>query len=98
MAYSLHTDSFLNAFYRMVSRHGLPSIVISDNVTNFVSADRELKELVADLDKLKDSRLNSRKRSQVVFQPPRSTTLHEKMIKAAKRAIKNILGDADVTD
>ena len=46
MAYSLDTDSFLNAFYRMVSRRGLPKVMISENGMNFVSADRELKELV----------------------------------------------------
>ena len=50
MAYGLDTDSFLNAFYRMASRRGLPQEMTSDNGTNFVSANRELKELVAQLD------------------------------------------------
>lgn len=46
----LDTDSFLNIFYRMVSQRGLPKEVISDNGTNFVSANNELMELIGLLD------------------------------------------------
>ena len=46
MSYSLDTDSFINAFTRMTSRRGTPTYVISDNGTNFVGAERELRELV----------------------------------------------------
>ena len=53
MAYNLDTDSFLNAFYRMTSRRGLPHKVLSDNGTNFVGANTELKELTSKLDKSK---------------------------------------------
>ncbi len=46
MSYSLETDSFINAFVRMTSRRGTLVYVISDNGTNFVGAERELRELV----------------------------------------------------
>ena len=42
----LYADSFLNAFARMVTRRGALSYVNSDNGTNFVSGERELRELV----------------------------------------------------
>ena len=50
MAYGLDTDSFLNAFYRMANWRGLPEEMISDKGTNFVGAERELRELVKQLD------------------------------------------------
>lgn len=50
MAYSLDNDSFINAFTRMKSKRGTPTYVISDNRTNFVGAERELRELVEALD------------------------------------------------
>ena len=50
MSYSLDSDSFINAFTRMTSRRGTPTYVISDNGTNFVGAERELRELVEALD------------------------------------------------
>ena len=51
IAYGLDTDSFLNAFSRMVNRCGVPEGIVSDNGTNFVSSERELRELVEALDK-----------------------------------------------
>ena len=52
VAFSLDTDSFLNAFFRMASQRGLPEDVVCDNGTNFVSGSNELKELET-LDKKK---------------------------------------------
>ena len=45
IAYGLDTDSFLNAFFRMAGRRGLPEAMYSDNGTNFKGADKELKSL-----------------------------------------------------
>lgn len=101
LSYSLDTDSFLNAFYRFVSRRGLPNIVLSDNGTNFVGAVRELKELVEalDRDKIVDSVAN--KGIEWRFIPPVAPHfggVHEAMVKSAKKAIFAILGDADIND
>ena len=38
---------FLNAFTRMAARRGWPKMMLSDNGTNFIAGDREIKELVA---------------------------------------------------
>ena len=45
MVYELHTNSFVNAFYRMTARRGFPT-QMADDGTNFVGAERELRELV----------------------------------------------------
>ena len=53
MPFSMDTGSFLNAFYRMVNRRGLPEDIISDNGTNFVGAEKKLRQLIEQLDKNK---------------------------------------------
>ena len=101
MAYALDTDSFLNAFYRMTSRRGLPDEVISDNGSNFISAERELKELVEKLEKEKIQSSAANKGIKWYFNPPLAPHfggVHETLIKAAKRASYAILKGADVTD
>ena len=101
MAYALDTDSFLNAFYRMAIRRGLPEEVISDNGSNFVGAERELKELVEKLDQEKIKKSAANKGIKWYFNPPLAPHfggVHETMIKAAKRAAYAILKGADVTD
>ncbi|CAB4042361.1 uncharacterized protein LOC111336192, partial [Paramuricea clavata] len=50
MSYSLDTDSFINAFTRMSSRRGTPTYVLTDDGTNFVGAEREMRELIEALD------------------------------------------------
>ncbi len=44
--YNLTTDSFICAFRRFVSRRGSPSLIRSDNGTNFVGAEREMREAI----------------------------------------------------
>ena len=102
MAYGLDTDSFLKAFCRMVNRQGLPEEMLSDNGTNFVGANKELRKLVKQM--TKDSKVNESLVKQGVkwtFNPPYAPHfggVFETMIKAAKRAIIAILGNADITD
>ena len=69
MAFSLDCDSFLNAFYRMSSRRGVPMEIISDNGSNFVAADRELKELLVD-NQTKFSHSLNEKSIKWTFNPP----------------------------
>ena len=101
IAYGLDTDSFLNAFYRMVNRRGLPEEMLSDNGTNFKGADRELKELVSQLDADKIQKSAANRGIKWNFNPPLAPHFggaHETMVKAAKKATSAILGNADIND
>ena len=86
----------------MTSRRGTPTYVISDNGTNLVGAERELRELMEALDTDRITQETSKYHPiDWKFNPP--CALHfggvfEALIKSAKKAIKAILGDADVTD
>ena len=101
MAFGIDTDSFLNAFYRMANRRELPREMLSVNGTNFVAAERELRELVEALDQSKIAQSTANKGVMWHFNPPLAPHfggVHEAMIKAAKRAVNAVLGNADVTD
>ena len=89
----MNTDSFLNAFSRMASRRGIPGVTVSDNGGNFVKADKELKDFMNQLDQEKIKQTTSNKKVQWSFNPPGAPHfggVHEIMVKAAKKAIKNI--------
>ena len=45
----LSTEDFLVALQRFVARRGVPTIICSDNGTNFVVAERELRDLFRSL-------------------------------------------------
>ena len=88
MSFGLDTDSFLKCFVRMASRRGYPQEIVSDRGTNFIGADRELRELLdaLDQDKIKDQTVN--KGVKWFFNPPLAPHfggVHEVMIKAAKK-------------
>ena len=102
MAYGLDSDSFLKAFCRMANPQGLSEEMLSDNGKNFVGANEELCGLIKQM--TKDSKVNEslvKQRVKWTFNPPYAPHfggVFETMIKAAKRAIIAILGNADVTD
>jgi hypothetical protein len=100
MSYSL--VSFINAFTHMSSRRGTPTYVLTDNGTNFVGAEREMRELIEALDHDKIIQGTSKHNSiDWKFNPvsaPHFGGVFEAMIKSAKKAIKAILGNANFTD
>lgn len=51
VADGLDADTFLNAFYRFVSRRGEPAEIFSDNGSNFIGSGRDLKEVFKRTDK-----------------------------------------------
>jgi hypothetical protein len=101
MAWSLDANSFLSAFSRMISCRGLPLEVISDNSTNFVAAERELRELFKAMDKNEIKKSMTNQRIKWRFNPPGASHFggfFEALIKSAKRAMKAVIGNAEITD
>lgn len=102
---SLTTDAFICALRRFIARYGAPSILWSDNATNFIGAAREFTEL--------NQLLTSGSHWQAVYQwcrddkgiefrfiPARSPHwggLWEAAVKSAKYHLKRTLGKAKLT-
>ena len=70
VAHTLNTDSCINAIRRFVARRGTVKTMRSDNGTNLVRAERELRESIQDLDNLKIHFTLRKKGISWSFNPP----------------------------
>ena len=96
----LFTD-FLNAFSRMVATRGRPEEVTSDNGTNFVGAERELRELVQAMDQEQIAGNIANDGIRWNWNPPLGSHfggVFESRLKVAKKTLKAIVGNAGLTD
>ena len=101
IAHSLETDSFIMALRRMMVRRGKLRNIYSDNGTNFVRAERELKECLDGMDQAKISDTLSQDRIQWFFNPPSAPHfggVWERLVKSAKKALKITLNGQLVND
>ena len=101
VAYSLDTCSFLNAFWRFTQRRGTPKEIISDNGTQFVSGEKELRKLVNNLNTEEIKEKTANRNINWKFNPPYSPHhggVFESMIKSAKRAMYSQINESDITD
>ena len=101
MAYSLDTNSFLNAFWRFTNRRGTPSEIVSDNGKNFVAGEKEIQMLVKSMDMDEIYNKTSIKGIKWTFNPPYSPHhggAFESMVKAAKKSMNIHFGNSDIND
>ena len=100
--YRMNTDSFLNAFWRFTHRRGIPLKVVSDNGKNFVSGEKEIADIFENSESQNQiKRESSAKGIEWSFNPPctpHAGGVFEILIKAAKRAMKKQLENADIND
>ena len=100
----LTSEAFIACLKRFIARRGLPSLIWSDNGTNFVGAARELKELYQLLnthtfqesvtDFLSTQKINWKFNPQ---HAPHFGGLWEAAVKSMKTHLKRILGDVKLT-
>ena len=70
VAQSLSTDDFLMVLRQFINRHGSPDEIYSDNGTNFVGADCELADALAEWNQVQIDRHLQQKGITWVFQSP----------------------------
>ena len=96
LAGDLSTDSFILALRRFRARRGNPRVIRSDNGTNFVGAERELREALQKLDQGKIKNELSANNIEWRFNPPVAPWMGgamESMVKLTKRALRATMGD-----
>lgn len=94
VAYTLDADSYINAVRRFICRRGPVSSIRSDNGTNFVGANRELKESLADLNHGKIQRALVKDGINWSFNIPAASHqggVWERLIRSVKSVLTSVL-------
>lgn len=98
---SMDTDGFVMCLRRFINRRGEVKEIRCDNGSNFVGAQRELKE---SLEKWNQGRIESeliQHDCKWIFQPPTASSISgvwERLVRSAKTVLKAILGVHVVID
>ena len=98
---SLETDSFLLALRRFIARRGRPALIWSDNGTNLVGGERELREAIAAWNQEQISDSLSQENIQWKFTPPTASHMGgvwERLVASVKKALRAVLGNQVVPD
>ena len=101
LADSLETDDFILVLRNFIGRRGHPSCIYSDNGTNFVGANNELKKCLDDLKQSKVTDFLAPQGIEWHFSPPLAPHFGgawERLVRSVKTALKATLKDLHVSD
>jgi len=93
---SLEADDFVMILRQFISSRGPPKEILSDRGTNFIGANRELKESIAEWNEEKIERQLQQKGIKWVLQPPASPHMSgvwERLVQNTKKHLKNVVVD-----
>ena len=100
IAPSLDTTSFINCLQRFAARRGMPKSIRSDNGTNFVGGNRELKEALKEFKKSAVKKLCNQGISWT-FNPPGASHMGgvwERQVRSVRRILAKMTKDTTFTD
>ena len=91
---TLDTDSFINCLYRFMARRGEPNLIRSDNGTNFVGAERELRKEIESWNKERIQGIMSQRGIRWLFNPPAASHMGgvwERQIRSIRRVLSTTM-------
>ena len=95
VVHSMDTDSFLMALRRFVSRRGRPNCIWSDNGSNLVCGEKELRETLKVWNQQQITDALSQVDIEWKFNPPTASHMGgiwERLVASVKRALYAVLG------
>ena len=101
VVWSLDTDSFLMGMRRFFGRRGKPSVVYSDNGTNIVAGEKEMRTAIKEWNQSQILDELSQEQIEWHFNPPTASHMGgiwERLVASVKRALRVVLGRQVVTD
>ena len=101
IAHSLDTCSFINALRRFAARRGQPQEIRSDNGSNFVGGQKELKEAIAHWNQQQIHEFLLQKSTKWIFNPPAGSHhggVWERCIRTVRKVIVALLKHQTLDD
>ena len=101
VAHSLNTDSCINAIRRFICRRGQVKEIRTDNGTNFVSTNRELKQAIAELNHSKIQKSLMQDGIKWTFNPPYGAHhggVWERLVQDVKRLLRSVTNQQALDD
>ncbi|KAK0141947.1 hypothetical protein N1851_020380 [Merluccius polli] len=101
VASSLDTDACINALRRFICRRGQVVHIQSDNGTNFIGAERELREALSSLNQTQIEGAMRQKGIKWSFNPPAASHfggVWERVIRMVRRILKSVLRQQRLDD
>ena len=98
---SLSADSFINALRRFIGRRGKPWEITSDNGTNFVAADKELRHSIQNLNNLTVENYLKQRCIRWKFNCPYASHMGgvwERQIRSVRRILRILMAHQNLTD
>ncbi|XP_062567165.1 uncharacterized protein LOC134229426 [Saccostrea cucullata] len=101
VASSLTTDSYINALRRFIARRGQVKKIRSDNGTNFVGADRELRNSIKDWNESQIHEAMLQRNIDWQFNPPAGSHhggVWERIIRSVRKVMNSVLREQILDD
>ena len=101
ISHSLDTDSILNALRQFISIRGCPEQIKKDRGSNFVSANKELKECMERWNEEQISTFCLQRKIQWTFNPPSASHksgVWKRMIRSVRQTLRTVLKEQLVSD
>ena len=101
VTHSLDTSSFIHALQRFVSRRGQPRLIASDNGTNFVGGERELREAINGWNQKNIKEFLHQKGIEWRFNPPAASHMGgvwERQIRTVRKVLRSVMTEQIVDD
>ena len=98
---SMSADAFINALRRFIARRGKPSDIYSDNGSNFIGAEKELREALILFNTVAVEKHLLQKSIQWHFNPPYASNMGgvwERLIRSFRRILRYLLTQQTVSD
>jgi hypothetical protein len=101
LAQSLSSDDFILVLRRFLNLRGKVKELRSDNGTNFVGAERELRDAIGNWNQNLIAEELRQRECDLIFHPPGASHMSgvwERLIRSAKRSMKALLGERTVNE